>query len=374
MSDDTTSRDPRPGEARLDPAAADRDAVLDARADADAQADPITADREGDAAVRSGALKGGRKRTVEAIEALATETQFLHKPTSLWATTWRRLRRRRTGIAGMVIIGFWLLVAALAPVLATHDPENSLIGEEEGIARRDPPCIHLLGCDPETPQHLFGLDSNSRDEYSRIVYGSRVSLFIGVTTVTVAIVVGAALGAVAGYWGGWLDNVVMRVMDVVLGFPALLLAIAIVAVLGPGLRNALLAIAVVTIPQYARVMRASVLQIKELDYVAAAEALGASKVRILVARIVPNALTPLVVLGTLGIAAAILEAAGLSFLGLGAQPPTPEWGTMLGAERNQLFSSPHLVFFPGVAIMFIVLGFNLLGDGLRDALDPRLHE
>ncbi len=314
-----------------------------------------------------------RERTTP-LEQMAETTEYLDKPLSLWRTTWRRLKRRKTGVAGMTIIGFWLIIAIFAPLLAPHDPENSLIGEEEGITRRDPPCIHVLGCEESTPQHIMGLDSNSRDVFSRWVFGSRVSLTIGITTVTVAIVVGAALGAIAGYWGGWADNLIMRIMDVVLGFPALLLAIAIVAVLGPGLRNALLAIAIVTIPQYARVMRASVLQIKELDFVAAAQALGASRWRILISRIMPNALTPLVVLGTLGIAGAILEAAGLSFLGLGAQPPTPEWGTMLGEERNQLFSAPHLVFFPGIAIMLTVLGFNLLGDGLRDALDPRLND
>jgi ABC-type dipeptide/oligopeptide/nickel transport system permease subunit len=192
--------------------------------------------------------------------------------------------------------------------------------------------------------------------------------------VTVAIAVGAAVGAIAGYFGGWLDNVLMRIMDVILGFPSLVLAIAIVFVLGPGLRNALLAIAIVTIPQYARVMRASVLSIKEIDYVAASEALGGSKMRILLTRVVPNALTPLVVLGTLGIAGAILEAAALGFLGLGAQPPTPEWGAMLAAERARVFTAPHLMIFPGLAIIITVLGFNLLGDGLRDALDPSLNE
>ncbi len=316
---------------------------------------------------------GSPREKVEQFEAIAEETRFLEKPTSVWRTAWRRLLKRKTGVTGLVIIGFWVLVALFAPLIATHDPDRGLLGEP-GVVRRSPPCIHILGCSEEQPQHWLGLDGNARDEFSRIVYGSRVSLTIGFVTVTAAILVGALLGAIAGFWGGWIDNLVMRLMDVVLGFPALLLAIAIVAVLGPGLTNALLAIAIVTIPQYARVMRASVLQIKEMDFVAASRALGASNWRILISRVIPNALTPLVVLGTLGIAGAILEAAGLSFLGLGAQPPTSEWGTMLGQERNQLFSAPHLVFFPGLGIMFTVLGFNLLGDGLRDALDPRLHQ
>jgi ABC-type dipeptide/oligopeptide/nickel transport system permease subunit len=317
---------------------------------------------------------GTPRGRVEEFEALAEETRFLERPVSVWKSGFRRLLRRRTGVTGLIIISFWVLVALFAPLLATHDPRQGLLGEEPGIQRRDPPCIHLLGCPEERPQHLLGLDGNARDEYSRIVHGARVSLTIGITTVTSAILVGALLGAIAGFWGGWIDNLIMRIMDVVLGFPALLLAIAIVAVLGPGLTNALLAIALVTIPQYARVMRASVLQIKEMDFVAASKALGASNWRILFSRVIPNALTPLVVLGTLGVAGAILEAAGLSFLGLGAQPPTAEWGSMLGADRNQVFSAPHLVFFPGLAIMFTVLGFNLLGDGLRDALDPRLHQ
>jgi peptide/nickel transport system permease protein len=316
---------------------------------------------------------GEPRDQVTDVRRLAEEGRLLDRPTSLWRTGWRRLLRRRTGVTGLLIIGFWVLVAIFAPLLATHDPERGLLGVED-IRRRESPCIHALGCTEERPQHILGVDGNARDVFSRMVFGSRVSLTIGISTVTAAILVGGTLGAIAGFWGGWLDNLIMRVMDVILGFPALLLAIAIVAVLGPGLRNALLAIAIVAIPQYARVMRASVLQIKELDFVAASRALGASNGRILLTRVVPNALTPLVVLGTLGIASAILEAAGLSFLGLGAQPPTPEWGTMLGEERNQLFSAPHLVFFPGLAIMLTVLGFNLLGDGLRDALDPKLSE
>ena len=195
---------------------------------------------------------------------------------------------------------------------------------------------------------------------------------VGFSTVTFAIIIGTVLGALGGYFGGWVDNVIIRVMDVLLAFPSLLLAIAIVTVLGPGLINALLAIGIVSIPAYARVVRASVLSVREMDYVSATRALGASNMRILFMRILPNALTPLIVQGTLGIATAILDAAALSFLGLGAQPPTPEWGAMLGAERNQVFTAPHLVFLPGAAIALTVLSFNLLGDGLRDALDPRL--
>ena len=302
-----------------------------------------------------------------------TEERLLGSPTALWKTTLRRLFRRKTGIVGMILVGFMFFVAVAAPVIAPYDPQNVLIGKEP-VRKRAAPCIHLLGCSIEEPQHFMGIDGNFRDQLSRLIYGARVSLSIGFTTVAFAVTFGVMLGAIAGYWGGWLDNVIMRVMDVILGFPALLLAIAIVAVLGPGLRNALLAIAIVTLPAYARVMRASVLSIKELDYVAASKALGASNMRILLTRVVPNALTPIVVLSTLGIAGAILDAAGLSFLGLGAQPPTAEWGTMLGSERNQVFSAPHLVFFPGIAIMITVLGFNLLGDGLRDALDPRLND
>jgi ABC-type dipeptide/oligopeptide/nickel transport system permease subunit len=315
-----------------------------------------------------------RKQAVERLEAMAAEGVTLtEKPLSQGRLALRRFRQRKSGMIGLFIVGFLVLIAIFAPLIAPFDPNEVLIGKQEGVGRRDPPCVHVLGCDADKPQHILGTDGNVRDQFSRIVHGSRVSLTLGFFTVTLALVVGTALGAIAGYVGGWLDNVIMRIMDVVLGFPSLLLAIAIVSVFGPGLRNALIAIAVVTIPAYARVMRAQVLAIKEADFVAAARALGASPGQILLRRVVPNAMTPLVVLATLGIASAILEAAGLSFLGLGAQPPMAEWGSMLAAERNQVFTAPHLVFFPGLAIMITVLGFNLMGDGMRDALDPTLN-
>jgi len=280
----------------------------------------------------------------------------------------RRFRRHRSARAGMFVLGILTLAAIFAPLIAPYDPIKPL----RDVKRRSPPCIHILGCPEDQSQHIFGTDGNQRDLFSRVVYGARLSLTIGVATVTFAIVIGVVLGALAGYSGGWSDNLIMRVMDVLLAFPSLILAIAIVAVLGPGLANALLAIAFVSIPIYARLVRASVLQVKEQDFVSASRALGASPMGILNRHVLPNALTPLIVAATLGIASAILDAAALSFLGLGAAPPTPEWGLMLGEERNSLFNAPHLVFFPGTFIMITVLAFNLLGDGLRDALDPRL--
>lgn len=293
---------------------------------------------------------------------------------SLWQITWRRLFKRKSAILGMVILGILILIAFTAPILAPYDPTLSMLDANppQNLDRRSAPCIHLFGCPVDQPQHILGTDGNIRDEFSRLLYGARVSLWIGLSTVTFAIVVGTVLGALGGYFGGWIDNLIMRTMDVLLAFPSLLLAIAIVTVLGPGLTNALLAIGIVSIPAYARVVRASVLSVREMDYVSATRALGGNTFQILFRRILPNALTPLIVQGTLGIATAILDAAALSFLGLGAQPPMAEWGSMLGAERNQVFTAPHLVFYPGLAIMLTVLSFNLLGDGLRDALDPRL--
>ena len=280
----------------------------------------------------------------------------------------RRLFTHRSAQLGMFLLGFLIICAVFAEQIAPFDPIVPLkVGK-----RRDTPCIHLLGCPADKPEHLMGIDGNSRDLFSRIIFGARLSLQIGISTVTFAIVIGGLLGAIAGFIGGWLDDLIMRTLDVLMAFPGLLLAIAIVAVLGPGLINALLAIAIIEIPIFARVVRASVLSVKELDYVMASRAQGASEMRVLFTRIMPNALTPLIVQGTLGIASAILSAAALSFLGLGAEFPTTEWGLMLGEERNSVFNAPFLVFFPGFAIMITVLSFNLIGDGLRDVLDPRL--
>lgn len=294
---------------------------------------------------------------------------------NFWRELLKNLLRNRSAVVGLFIIGTLVLMAVFAPVIATHDPNKPMFGEPGEVAPlpRKPPCIHLLGCPADQAQHILGLDLNARDIFSRILFGARTSLVVGISSVSFAIVAGTLLGLTAGYVGGWTDNIIMRILDVVLAFPSLLLAIAIVTIRGPGLENALLAIALVSIPQYARVTRASVLSIKEEEFVTAERSLGAGPGRIVFQHILPHALTPLIVQGTLGIGGAVLEAAGLAFLGLGAQPPTAEWGFMLSEARAYVFTSPHLVFFPGIAITLTVLGFNLIGDGLRDALDPRLN-
>ena len=281
----------------------------------------------------------------------------------------RRLIHHRSAQVGLFILGMMILIAIFAEQIAPYDPIVPL----KNVIRRDVPCIHIFGCPAEKSEHIMGIDGNNRDLFSRVIFGSRVSLQMGISTITFAIIIGGLLGALAGFLGGWVDTIIMRTMDVLMAFPSLLLAIAIVTVLGTGMINALLAIAIVSIPTYARVLRAGVLSIKELDFVYASRSLGASNLRLMFKRVLPNALTPLIVQGTLGIATAILSGAALSFLGLGAQPPIPEWGQMLSDERSSVFNAPHLVFFPGLAIMLLVLSFNLTGDALRDALDPRLR-
>jgi len=311
---------------------------------------------------------------VSALQQLPAASEMARpSASSLRKDTIRNVFRQRSALIGFVILVSLFAIAILAPFIAPYDPNASMLKLGEPGVRGAPPCIHLLGCATDQPQHLMGLDSNIRDEFSRVVYGAQVSLRIGFLTVSLAIVIGSVIGSVAGFAGGWVDNVLMRLMDIVLSFPSLILAIAIVTVLGPGLTNAQLAIAIVSIPIYARVMRASVLSVREADFVTASRALGETSRGILSRRILPNALTPLIVQGTLGIGGAILEVAALSFVGLGAEPPLAEWGFMIASDRNLFFSAPHLIFFPGVAITLSVLAFNLIGDGLRDALDPRLN-
>ena len=287
---------------------------------------------------------------------------------------WRRILAQRPAVIGLTILTFLFATALFADVITAYDPEVSVIGiESREFARpRAAPCVHLLGCPVERPEHLMGLDGSVIDEFARVVFGARVSLLIGFVTVGGAVLVGMVIGAIAGFAGGWVDNLLMRIMDMFLAFPALLLAIVIVTILGEGLLQAMTAISIVAIPVYARVMRSSVLSVREQDYVVAARALGDNPVSILVRRVLPNSLTPMIVQGTLGIGTAILEVAALSFLGLGAQPPVPEWGQMIGREYNNIQNAPHLIFFPGVALTLTVLAFNLFGDGLRDAFDPRL--
>jgi len=304
---------------------------------------------------------------------LADDQLRTARPASIWRDTLGNLLRQRNAVVGTTILVFFVAVALFADQIATHGPTTVLIGVEDGVKKLAPPCIRVLGCPADRAEHYFGVDGNVRDVFSRVVHGTRISLRIGFLTVGFAIVIGTLIGALAGYAGGKLDNFLMRLMDVLLAFPSLLLAIAIVVVLGSGLLNAQLAIGIVAIPVYARIMRASVISIRERDFVTASRALGESSFGLLTRRIIPNALTPLIVQGTLGVAAAVLDVAALSFLGLGAQPPDAEWGSMIGLARNSMFAAPHLVLFPGIALALTVLAFNLLGDGLRDALDPRLN-
>ncbi len=295
------------------------------------------------------------------------------RPASLWRDTLAAILRQRSAVVGLLILGVLVFTAIFAPLIATHGPQDSLLGKEPGITQRAAPCIHLLGCAADKPQHFFGTDGNFRDVFSRVVFGARTSLVIGLAAIGFAILLGTIIGALAGYIGGWVDDVLMRLMDVVLAFPSLLLAIAIVTAVGPSLINALFAIGIVSVPIYARVARAAVLSTRESDYVTASRALGESSIGILVRRIMPNSLTPLIVQGTLGIGGAVLEIAALAFVGVTGDITRPEWGSMIGLERNQLFNSPHIILAPAAAITLTVLGFNLLGDGLRDALDPRLN-
>ena len=272
------------------------------------------------------------------------------------AVLWNRLQPHPFAVAGIAIVFGLTVVAVLAPLLAPHDPLQQNLYE-----RLKPPSL----------QYPMGTDDFGRDILSRVIFGARISLRIGLMCISIALTSGTCMGLVAGYRGGVTDAVIMRVVDLMLAFPSILLAIAVVAIMGPGIDNVMIAVSFVLIPQFARLVRASVLSVREMAYVEAARALGASDWRIMVTSILPNCMAPLIVQTSLSLATAILDAAGLSFLGLGAQPPTPEWGAMLNGGRELILKAPWVMVFPGLAIFAVALGLNLLGDGLRDAMDPK---
>ena len=276
-----------------------------------------------------------------------------------------QLWRNKTAIAGLVIVLSFILIAILAPVISPHDPVDASLYDQ-----LKPPVCYPGG----TWKNILGTDDLGRDMLSRLIHGARVSLVVSVVSVGIAFAVGVILGAIAGFYKGFRDTLIMRVMDILLSFPHILLAIVVVAYLGPSLQNAMIAIGIIYIPRYARIVRASVLEECEKDYVTAARAIGARNLRIIFIAILPNCLGPLIVQTTLGFASAILDAAALSFLGLGAHPPTPEWGAMIASGRSMILRAWWVMTMPGIAILMAVLGFNLFGDGLRDALDPRLRD
>jgi peptide/nickel transport system permease protein len=271
-------------------------------------------------------------------------------------SVWYRILRTRNGVIGLVIMVIVLLVALFGPLIAPYDP----------IAQNLPDQLQ-----PPSVSHWFGTDEFGRDILSRMLYGTRIALEVGLIADGISLVVGVSLGLIAGYVGGRTDSLIMRVMDVLLAFPYLLLAMMIVAILGPSLQNAMIAIGIVYVPQYTRLIRGSVLSLRSAEFVYAARIIGASQWRLLTKHILLNCYSPILVQATLSIGSAIVETAGLGFLGLGAQPPLPDWGAMLSTGRNFILQAPWISTFPGLAILVTVIGFNLFGDGLRDALDPK---
>jgi peptide/nickel transport system permease protein len=282
-----------------------------------------------------------------------------HPRQSVFGSFFSVFLENKAAVVGGLIILFYIFIAVFAPVLAPNHPhainlDNKLI--------------------PPSAEHWMGTDDKGRDILSRILYGSRLSMGVGFAAVIFGAFFGITLGLIAGYYGKWVDSIIMRCMDVLLAFPGILLALAIVSALGPSLINVTIAVGVFSVPLFARIVRGSTLEVKQLEYIDAIRSLGANDGTIIFKHILPNILSPIIVQGTLRVATAILSAAGLSFLGLGAQPPSSEWGTMLSSGRDFLFTAPYIALFPGLAIAFLVLGFNIFGDGLRDAFDPRMKK
>ncbi|MDD7400987.1 MAG: ABC transporter permease [Eubacteriales bacterium] len=272
---------------------------------------------------------------------------------------WRRLKKNKLAIVGLCILCFLVLVAIFADFIATHDYAEQDLLNQYKLPSKD---------------HYFGTDKFGRDIFSRVVHGSRISLTVGFISVGIALVFGSLIGAIAGYFSARVDNILMRLMDILLAIPQILLAIAISASLGTGLTNLMIAVGISSIPQYARIMRAAVLSLKDQQFIEATKAAGGSNFRTIFVHIIPNCLAPIIVQATLGVAFAILTAAGLSFIGLGLDPGVPEWGAMLSEGRDYIRDFPHMTLFPGLAIMITILSLNLLGDGFRDALDPKLRD
>ncbi|OCA84198.1 peptide ABC transporter permease [Bacillus sp. FJAT-27225] len=274
-----------------------------------------------------------------------------------WKEAWQSFYKNKLALIGLSIVVFFIILAIIAPLIAPYSFKEQVLAE-----RMQAP----------SSKHWFGTDDFGRDIFSRVIYGARISLWVGFSSVLGSVVIGTLLGVVSGYYGRWVDTIISRIFDIMLAFPSILLAIAVVAILGPSLQNALIAIALINIPNFGRIVRSRVLSVKQEEYIMAARAIGMKDSRILFRHVLPNSISPVIVQATLAIATAIIEAAALGFLGMGAQAPTPEWGKMLADSKNYLIQAPWTLFFPGIAIMLTVLGFNLMGDGLRDALDPKM--
>jgi ABC-type dipeptide/oligopeptide/nickel transport system permease subunit len=289
-------------------------------------------------------------------QVLEMDETFHEKPDNRWLDMWRSLVANRAAFVSLVLIGFLVIVAVIGPYVVPYNPIETNMAN---------------ALTPPSAQHWFGTDQLGMDIFSRVIVGTRVSLVVGLLAVSIAMTVGVILGSIAGYIGGRVDNIIMRLMDMMLAIPSILLAITLMAALGKGIDKAVVAIGLVSIPEYARIVRSNTLSIKENDYVSAARIAGNSNLKIISKHVLPNALSVIIVRATLGMSAAILDMAALGFLGMGVQPPQAEWGDMLGRARGFIFQAPHTLFFPGIAITLTVLAFNLLGDGMRDALDPK---